>query len=63
MVAIVSESGLNDAIRILKGYGISTPVYSRLEYKGSIYYVFEKAPAAALMLIQLEKGVHIDGVN
>lgn len=63
MIAIVTEANLPDAIAILRRYGVHTPTYSRLEYNGTIYYVFEKAPAAALMLIQLQKGVKIDGIN
>lgn len=63
MVAIVEEQNLAYAVDVMRRYSVSTPVYSRLTYKGKTYFVFEKAPAAALMLIQLEKGVKIDGIN
>lgn len=63
MVAIVKEQDLTRALDILHRYGVHTPIYSRLDYQNSTYFVFEKAPAAALMLIQLEKGVKIDGIN
>lgn len=63
MVAVVQEHDLQSALDILNRYGIRTPIYSAMSYNGHTYYVFEKAPAAALMLIQLEKGVKLDGIN
>lgn len=63
MVAIVRERDLQGAIEILRRYGVNTPIYSALRYNNRLYYVFEKAPAAALMLVQLEKGVKFDELN
>lgn len=63
MVVVVAEKDLTYAIDILHKYGVTTPVYSSMEYKGEVYYVFEKGPAAALMLIDLNKGVHLYATN
>lgn len=60
MVAVVGADDLQFAINVLRQYGVKIPVYSQLEHNGQTYYVFEKAPAAALIKIQLTKGVDLN---
>lgn len=59
MIVVVADQDKQYAEDIIRSYG-ATPVCSRLLFNQQSYWVFEKAPAAALLKIQLEKGVNLN---
>lgn len=59
MIVVVADRDKEYAEDVIRSYG-ATPVGSVLVVNQQKYWVFEKAPAAALLKIQLEKGVDLN---
>lgn len=55
MIVVVADQNKQYAEDVIRSYG-ATPVCDPLVIEQRLYWVFEKAPAAALLKIQLEKG-------